>query len=144
MPHSIFFTSDGHAIHGSYETRRLGRPASHGCVRLAPKNAERLFTLVKREGLSNVWVVVLGDPNAPVVAKKSSPGLSAQAEQHALQTGPIPVPIAPWARPDESTTYPFAPGRAYGYAPAPPVAMPPHIQQRATGLPATGAAPGWN
>jgi hypothetical protein len=144
MPHSVFFTADGHAIHGSYETRRLGRPASHGCVRLAPKNAERLFTLVKREGLSNVRVLVLEDPNAPVVAKKPSPGFSAQAEQHALKTVPVAVPTPPWARPAESTTYPFAPGRAHGYAPAPPAAMPPDIQQRATGLPATGAAPGWN
>lgn len=144
MPHSIFFTGDGHAIHGSYETRRLGRPASHGCVRLAPKNAKRLFTLVKREGLANVRVVVLEDSDAPVVAKKSTPGSSAQTEQHALETVPIPVPTAPWARPAESTTYPFAPDRAYGYAPAPRAAMPPHIEQPSSGLPATGAAPGGN
>ena len=39
MPYSIFFTGEGHAIHGSYETRNLGRPASHGCVRIAPKIA---------------------------------------------------------------------------------------------------------
>src|SRR5690606_25628357 len=32
MPHSIFFTGRGHAIHGSYD-RRLGRAVSHGCVR---------------------------------------------------------------------------------------------------------------
>src|SRR5215831_13998333 len=46
MPHSIFFTKIGHAIHGSYETKRLGSPASHGCVRLAPPNAAILFDLV--------------------------------------------------------------------------------------------------
>ena len=40
MPHSIFFTDAGHAIHGSNVIGRLGQPASHGCVRLAPKNAE--------------------------------------------------------------------------------------------------------
>src|SRR3712207_5173419 len=39
MPHSIFFTNAGHAIHGSRATGRLGMPASHGCVRLAPANA---------------------------------------------------------------------------------------------------------
>ena len=33
MPYSIFFTMDGHAIHGSFDIKRLGRPASHGCVR---------------------------------------------------------------------------------------------------------------
>jgi lipoprotein-anchoring transpeptidase ErfK/SrfK len=39
MPHSIFF-SGGYAIHGSYEINRLGGPASHGCIRLHPANAE--------------------------------------------------------------------------------------------------------
>jgi lipoprotein-anchoring transpeptidase ErfK/SrfK len=52
MPHSIFFTPKGHAIHGSFETKRLGTAASHGCVRLAPKNAATLFALVKQEGLA--------------------------------------------------------------------------------------------
>ena len=32
MPHAIFFMKDGHAIHGSYEVKNLGKPASHGCV----------------------------------------------------------------------------------------------------------------
>src|SRR5215831_1103734 len=39
MPNSIFFTPKGHAIHGSFDTKHLGSAASHGCVRLAPKNA---------------------------------------------------------------------------------------------------------
>ena len=34
MPHAVFFTKEGHAIHGTNEVRRLGKPASHGCVRL--------------------------------------------------------------------------------------------------------------
>src|SRR6266851_1583502 len=38
MPYSIFFDG-GYAIHGSYEVSRLGTPASHGCIRLHPKNA---------------------------------------------------------------------------------------------------------
>ena len=49
MPHSIFFRG-GYAIHGTYETKRLGRRASHGCIRLAPGNARRLFSLVSRHG----------------------------------------------------------------------------------------------
>jgi hypothetical protein len=49
MPHSIFFRG-GYAIHGSYATRSLGRPASHGCVRLAPGNAARLYSMVQAEG----------------------------------------------------------------------------------------------
>ncbi|HEU4357174.1 MAG TPA: L,D-transpeptidase [Xanthobacteraceae bacterium] len=49
MPHSIFFHG-GYAIHGSYEIRRLGGPASHGCIRLHPANAATLFALVKQRG----------------------------------------------------------------------------------------------
>lgn len=45
MPYSIFFRG-GYAIHGSYQTAQLGRPASHGCIRLHPGNAARLFSLV--------------------------------------------------------------------------------------------------
>jgi lipoprotein-anchoring transpeptidase ErfK/SrfK len=60
MPHAIFFTKDGHAIHGSAETKKLGRAASHGCVRLAPKNAETLFHLVEANGLENTKVVLAG------------------------------------------------------------------------------------
>jgi hypothetical protein len=49
MPHSIFF-HEGYAIHGTTSLAQLGRPASHGCVRLSPANAAKLFTLVQREG----------------------------------------------------------------------------------------------
>lgn len=60
MPHSIFFTSRGHAIHGSPHVRSLGRRVSHGCVRLAPANAAKLFALVRRAGMSRTTVVVKG------------------------------------------------------------------------------------
>ena len=60
MPHSIFFTTRGHAIHGTEHTRNIGRPASHGCVRLEPGNARVLFGLVKQEGMANVRVVLSG------------------------------------------------------------------------------------
>jgi lipoprotein-anchoring transpeptidase ErfK/SrfK len=58
MPHSIFFTPKGHAIHGSFATRRLGSRASHGCVRLAPQNATILFDLVQSRGLGNTKIVI--------------------------------------------------------------------------------------
>jgi len=60
MPHSVFFIKDGHAIHGTLEVKNLGRPVSHGCVRLAPKNAAILYALVKENGLQNTQVVVTG------------------------------------------------------------------------------------
>jgi L,D-transpeptidase catalytic domain len=59
MPYSIFFTR-GFAIHGSYEIRHLGGPASHGCIRLHPSNAAKLFALVKEEGVANTTIVVSG------------------------------------------------------------------------------------
>jgi hypothetical protein len=49
MPHSIFF-SGGYAIHGTGAVRSLGRPASHGCVRLSPAHAAQLYAIVQREG----------------------------------------------------------------------------------------------
>jgi lipoprotein-anchoring transpeptidase ErfK/SrfK len=57
MPHSIFFYG-GFAIHGSYEISHLGRPASHGCVRLDPSNAAILFGLVQREGAAATTIVI--------------------------------------------------------------------------------------
>lgn len=49
MPYSIFFSPRGLAIHGSYE-RGLGRPLSHGCVRLAVPNARQLYEWVEKHG----------------------------------------------------------------------------------------------
>jgi lipoprotein-anchoring transpeptidase ErfK/SrfK len=62
MPNSIFFTQRGHAIHGSYD-RRLGRPVSHGCVRLNPGNAAKLYSLVASRGVTNTKIVVTGRIN---------------------------------------------------------------------------------
>jgi lipoprotein-anchoring transpeptidase ErfK/SrfK len=57
MPHAIFFYG-GIAIHGSYDIARLGGPASHGCIRLHPRDAATLFDLVGREGMRNTTIVV--------------------------------------------------------------------------------------
>jgi lipoprotein-anchoring transpeptidase ErfK/SrfK len=59
MPHSIFFRG-GYAIHGSYETSRLGGPASHGCVRRDPSHAAALYDLVSREGSGGTTIVISG------------------------------------------------------------------------------------
>jgi hypothetical protein len=60
MPHSIFFIKDGHAIHGSYDLKNLGKPVSHGCVRISPENAAMLYALVEENGLENTKVVLTG------------------------------------------------------------------------------------
>ena len=58
MPFSIFYS--GHfAIHGTNQVKKLGRPASSGCIRLHPRNAAKLFSLVQSEGLRNMRVVVV-------------------------------------------------------------------------------------
>ena len=57
MPYSIFFLR-GYAIHGSYEIKHLGRPASHGCIRLHPSNAAALYSLVQRHGAGNTLIQI--------------------------------------------------------------------------------------
>ena len=70
MPYSIFFTKQGHAIHGTYEARHLGRAVSHGCVRLSVKHAAILWKLVKEYGKKNTIVELTGKipATAPRVA----------------------------------------------------------------------------
>ncbi len=60
MPHSIFFTRQGHSIHGS-DHPGLGTPVSHGCVRLSLTNATTLYDLVTAEGMGKTSVIVRGD-----------------------------------------------------------------------------------
>jgi hypothetical protein len=118
MPHSIFFTKKGHAIHGTTHIRNIGRPASHGCVRLEPANARVLFNMVKREGLGNTRVVLTGvvpAVSAPAVARRPAAPVAEPQEEEALppQRGyydrgyPPPAPTAGYwvVRPDGSRVY---------------------------------------
>jgi hypothetical protein len=75
MPNSVFFTMKGHAIHGSTHLKAMGTPASHGCVRLEPKNAKLLFDLVKQEGMAKTRVTIGGETpgGAPAVARREAP-----------------------------------------------------------------------
>jgi hypothetical protein len=75
MPHSIFFAG-GYAIHGTYETRWLGRPASHGCIRLAPGHAAQLYYLVQREGGR---ITITGTPPHAYAARRRSKAPSGYA-----------------------------------------------------------------
>lgn len=59
MPHTIFFTRVGHAIHATTALKQLGRPASHGCIRLAPENAKLLYQLVGQMGLANTTIRIV-------------------------------------------------------------------------------------
>jgi hypothetical protein len=73
MPHAVFFTQVGHAIHGTTQTRRLGRAASHGCVRLSQRNAATLFSLVKQQKMANTRVVIEGNLRDAPVAEVQRP-----------------------------------------------------------------------
>ena len=90
MPYSIFFTKIGHAIHGTYEQRNLGRAVSHGCVRLSVKNAATLWELVKRQKMANTTVVLGGaipGAGSPAVARSRPMPLT---PEEPLTAAPLP------------------------------------------------------
>ena len=57
MPNSIFFLG-GYAIHATYYINQLGRPASHGCIRLHPQNAAKLYSLVQKHGMKSTRITI--------------------------------------------------------------------------------------
>ena len=57
MPFAVFFNG-GYAVHATFDLKRLGRPASHGCVRLHPRNAAAFFTLASQAGLNNTRIII--------------------------------------------------------------------------------------
>lgn len=70
MPHSVFFHG-GYAIHATYATGALGRPASHGCVRLSPSHAKTFYRLVGRHGKARTRITVTGStPSYKTYAKR--------------------------------------------------------------------------
>src|SRR5882757_7831540 len=104
MPHSIFFTKQGHAIHGTDSVNRLGSPASHGCVRLSRDNASKLYALVQQEGVLNTTVTLTGSsrvalarnprPRTNNAVARRAPA-QPQYEQQTEASAGEPVVIAP-------------------------------------------------
>jgi L,D-transpeptidase catalytic domain len=111
MPHSIFFTKIGHAIHGTDSESRLGTPASHGCVRLSKANASTLYALVQQQGVLNATVTLTG------------------SSQIALARNPRPRANTAVARRDPAQPYeqPYQPDQQYGSA-GDPVQLTPQPQ----------------
>lgn len=58
MPYSVFFHG-GYAVHGTDAVKRLGRPASHGCIRLHPDHAADFYSLVETFGPANTEIVIV-------------------------------------------------------------------------------------
>jgi hypothetical protein len=100
MPHSIFFTKVGHAIHGTDSEGRLGTPASHGCVRLSRANATTLYALVEQEGVLNTTVTLTGSSQV-ALARNPRPRTAVARRDPAQQYAPQydaagdPVVLAP-------------------------------------------------
>src|SRR6266436_2153600 len=124
MPHSIFFTKVGHAIHGTDSESRLGTPASHGCVRLSRANATTLYALVENEGVLKTTVTLTGSSQVALARNPRSRANTAvarrdPAQQYAPQYNAAgdPVVLTPQqANPDY--IYP-ADGSSNGSYPAP-------------------------
>lgn len=49
VPFNVFFTTLGHAIHGTYWHGDYGRPRSHGCLNVTPEAAQWLWRWVAPE-----------------------------------------------------------------------------------------------
>lgn len=97
MPHAIFF-HNGYAIHGSYDISKLGGPASHGCVRLHPRNAALLYALVEREGPGNTAIFVGGNSNRPSLRYHNFDGPARSAwrrRDNTIAGGPPSGPMRP-------------------------------------------------
>jgi hypothetical protein len=88
MPHSVFFNG-GIAVHGTTWISQLGRPASKGCIRLAPANAATFYNLVSKHTLAQTRVVVTGWPKfpEPQVARSLGGGSSMPRGYAAYQGG---------------------------------------------------------
>jgi hypothetical protein len=122
MPHSIFFTKRGHAIHGSYDIKRLGTAASAGCVRLHPDHAKQLFALVKEHGVLNATVIISGEEPRAV----PPPAIARQTPQYAPQYAPAQPRVArPAPRYQEYYEYEYEPPRAAPGSRAPAYRRPP-------------------
>jgi hypothetical protein len=124
MPHSIFFTKIGHAIHGTDSVSHLGSPASHGCVRLSRANASTLYALVQEQGVLNTTVTLTGSSQVALARNPRGRANTAVArrdtqQQQQYDNAGDPVVIAPQAGYAPQTGY--APQAGYapqtGYAP---------------------------
>jgi hypothetical protein len=146
MPNSIFFTKIGHAIHGTYEARNLGRPVSHGCVRLSTQNAATLYALVKDEGVFNTRVRLKGSApqsDEPVARRDRNNGNDRDAGRSRAYvrnyTADDDMADAPLQRSRPIRGWTPDP-RSYYYRPQPYYYSPPYYERRSYGR---GLFSGW-
>ncbi len=106
MPHAVFFNR-GTAFHATGAVGMLGRPASHGCIRLAPANAAQLYALVHRHGLYQTKIVVHGSPKEPAIAQRKHKRQPehARAQGYGLSTYPVYAASGAVMRPGPRSVY---------------------------------------
>jgi hypothetical protein len=124
MPHSIFFTKVGHAIHGTESEGRLGTPVSHGCVRLSRAHAATLYALVQEQGVLNTTVTLTGSSTVALARNPRRTTAVARAEPAQPQQPEYQPQYSDAGEPVVLTPQPqYFPGRR-------PL-QPPPVQQRA-------------
>jgi len=114
MPHSIFFTKIGHAIHGTDSVGRLGTPASHGCVRLSRAHAATLYALVQQQGVLNTTVTLTGSSRVALARNPRGANTAVARRDYDQQYDNSGEPVvitpqnryAPQARRDDGYIYP--------------------------------------
>jgi hypothetical protein len=57
MPYAVFIRGP-YAMHGTASIAKLGRKASHGCIRMHPATGKLFNGLVRQYGVSNTWITV--------------------------------------------------------------------------------------
>jgi hypothetical protein len=130
MPNTIFFDLHGHAIHGFFDVKHLGRAVSHGCVRLSPEHAATLFSLVKAEGMANTSVTVAG--RTP--GGDTAPVARTRLPENEIVYSAAPPPIAPQYQQAPPQYQPPPPQSAQQRSQFPPQ-PPPYYGQPAFGQP---------
>lgn len=100
MPHAIFF-HEGYAIHGTMYVSQLGNRASHGCVRLHPKNAATLFDLVRKQGMAATSIVVTHSGWPEMIARPETIKPKPPADAPIKASLPVKesVPVKPGSQP---------------------------------------------
>lgn len=106
MPYSIFFRG-GYAIHGTYATGMLGRPASHGCVRLSPGHAAMLYQMVQSEG--GAISITGARPGGARVAKAAHNRARHASLKRSRALGYAPVRSHRYSSVSSWQAHPFAP-----------------------------------
>jgi lipoprotein-anchoring transpeptidase ErfK/SrfK len=124
MPNAVFF-KNGAAIHATQAIGRLGTPASHGCVRLAPANAETFYKLVQRHGLAHTQIHVFGDAPYPQQIARAPSGNPRNATGAGRANPYGNQGYAGWS----------SPSRSVQYATASPFASPPFLSPMYVRLP---------